>query len=225
MTEILTGSIQDYLKAIYDLTEGGQPASTTALAARLGVEPASVTGMVQKLAAGKPALLHYRKHHGVQLTAAGKRAALEVIRHHRLLEAWLVKTLGYSWDEVHVEAERLEHVISEEFEARIAASLGDPLRDPHGEPIPSSDLIMPADGSVPLATLAAHQQATVLRVHAQDSELLRHLEGLNLVPGVHIEVLQVSPFDQIMRIRIGKTREVEILGPGIASHVFVETSQ
>lgn len=225
MTEILTGSIQDYLKAIYDLTEGGQPASTTALAARLGVEPASVTGMVQKLAAGKPALLYYRKHHGVQLTAAGKRAALEVIRHHRLLEAWLVKTLGYSWDEVHVEAERLEHVISEEFEARIAASLGDPLRDPHGEPIPSSDLIMPADGSVPLATLAAHQQATVLRVHAQDSELLRHLEGLNLVPGVHIEVLQVSPFDQIMRIRIGKTREVEILGPGIASHVFVETSQ
>src|SRR5512143_1921314 len=143
MTEQLTDSIQDYLKAIYELTQNGASASTNALASRLDVEPASVTGMVQKLAATKPALVEYRKHHGVKLTPVGRRAALEVIRHHRLLEAWLVKTLGYSWDEVHVEAEKLEHVISEDFEERMAAALGDPVRDPHGELIPSSDLVMP----------------------------------------------------------------------------------
>src|SRR5512141_419 len=171
MRELLTDSIQDYLKAIYDLTQEGEPASTNALAARLGVEPASVTGMVQKLAAARPPLVDYRKHHGVRLTAAGRRAALEVIRHHRLLEAWLVKTLGYSWDEVHSEAEKLEHVISEEFEERIAASLGYPIRDPHGEPIPSPDLIMPADRSVALATVGGGQKAIVRRVDAQDLQL------------------------------------------------------
>src|SRR5512143_1427955 len=182
MTDTITDSIQDYLKAIYELTQNGEAASTNALAARLGVEPASVTGMIQKLAAARPALLEYRKHHGVKLSAAGRRAALEVIRHHRLLEAWLVKTLGYSWDEVHSEAERLEHVISEDFEERIAAALGYPSRDPHGEPIPSSDLVMPSDGSVPLVSLAVGQKAVVLRVDAQDQGLLRHLEELRLIP-------------------------------------------
>src|SRR5512141_1199614 len=167
MRELLTDSIQDYLKAIYDLTQEGEPASTNALAARLGVEPASVTGMVQKLAAARPPLVDYRKHHGAKLTTAGRRAALEVIRHHRLLETWLVKTLGYSWDEVHSEAERLEHVISEDFEQRVAAALGYPVRDPHGEPMPSSDLVMPADESVPLATLAQGQKAILRRVDAQ----------------------------------------------------------
>src|SRR5512143_1028859 len=173
MADELTDSIQNYLKAIYDLTLSGEVASTNALANRLGVEPASVTGMVQKLAAAKPRLLSYRKHHGVRLTAAGRRAALEVIRHHRLLEAWLVKTLGYSWDEVHVEAEKLEHVISEDFEERMAAALGDPVRDPHGELIPSSDLVMPTDESIPLETLGAGQKAVVRRVDAQDQGLLR----------------------------------------------------
>src|SRR5512142_1235895 len=202
MTDIITDSIQDYLKAIYELTVKSEPASTTALAARLGVEPASVTGMVQKLAAAKPPLVSYRKHHGVKLTAAGRRAALEVIRHHRLLEAWLVKTLGYSWDEVHSEAERLEHVISEDFEQRVAAAMGYPVRDPHGEPIPSSDLVMPTDGSVPLASLEAGQKAVVRRVDAQDRGLLRHLEELSLIPGANVEVLQISPFDHIMHLRI-----------------------
>src|SRR5512143_1300586 len=197
MTDTITDSIQDYLKAIYELTQNGEAASTNALAARLGVEPASVTGMVQKLAAGRPALVDYRKHHGVKLTAAGRRAALEVIRHHRLLETWLVKTLGYSWDQVHVEAERLEHVISEEFEERIAAALGDPVRDPHGELIPSSDLVMPADGSVPLVSLKAMQGARVRRVLAEDPRLLRHLDALRLIPGAHVSVVDVSPFDHI----------------------------
>ncbi len=222
MKALLTDSIQDYLKAIYDLTQTGAPASTNALAGRLGVEPASVTGMVQKLAAAKPALVTYRKHHGVKLTAAGNRAALEVIRHHRLLEAWLVKTLGYSWDEVHFEAEKLEHVISEDFEARIAAALGYPARDPHGEPIPSSDLIMPSDGSVPLASLETGQKAVVRRVNAQDHALLRHLQQLGLVPGAEVEVLRISPFDRIIYLTVPSAREAITVGPAITGRVFVE---
>ncbi len=121
------------------MTENGQTASTTSLALRLGIAPASVTGMLQKLSSVKPALVFYRKHQGVTLTTKGRRAALEVIRHHRLIEAWLVQTLGYSWDEVHNEAEKLEHVISEDFEMRIAAAMGDPERDPHGDLIPSAE--------------------------------------------------------------------------------------
>ncbi len=222
MTDSITDSIQDYLKAIYELTREGEPASTTALAARLGVEPASVTGMVQKLAAARPPLVDYRKHHGVRLTAAGRRAALEVIRHHRLLEAWLVKTLGYSWDEVHSEAERLEHVISEDFEERVAAALGYPLRDPHGEPIPSSDLVMPSDESIPLQTLSSGQKAVVRRVDAQDHGLLRHLEELRLIPGARVEVLEVSPYDHVMRLKIRNAAEPVTLGPAITARVFVE---
>lgn len=222
MADVLTDSIQDYLKAIYELSQNGQPASTNALAARLGVEPASVTGMVQKLAAARPALVDYRKHHGVKLTAAGRRAALEVIRHHRLLEAWLVKTLGYSWDEVHSEAERLEHAISEDFENRMAAALGYPLRDPHGEPIPSSDLVMPSDESVPLWSLKAGQKAIVQRVDAQDHGLLRHLEELRLIPGARLEVLEVAPYDRIMHLKIQDSRESIALGPAITARVFVE---
>lgn len=221
----LTFSIQDYLKNIYELTENGQPASTTALAARLGVEPASVTGMVQKLAVAKPPLVDYRKHHGVRLTTSGRRAALEVIRHHRLLEAWLVQTLGYSWDEVHGEAEKLEHVISEEFEERIAAALGYPARDPHGEPIPSADLTMPPDGSVSLASMQAEEEATVRRVHAQDMGLLRRLEELGLIPGARLTVLDLSPYDQVMRLQVRGRKEPSILGPAITSQVFVEISK
>ncbi len=222
MAEPLTDSIQDYLKAIYELTRSGEPASTNALAARLGVEPASVTGMVQKLAAARPPLVIYRKHRGVKLTSAGQRAALEVIRHHRLLEAWLVKSLGYSWDQVHFEAEKLEHVISEEFEQRMAAALGYPVRDPHGEPIPSPDLVMPSDRSVPLATLETGQKAIVRRVDAQDQSLLRHLEELRLIPGAAVEVVDVSEFDHVMHVRVQARRELAILGPAITGRVFVE---
>ncbi|MEN9563300.1 MAG: hypothetical protein RIR73_1544, partial [Chloroflexota bacterium] len=153
MKPIASRSTQDYLKRIYTLTKDGSPASTNDLARELNIKPASVTGMIQKLAAEKPALVEYQKHQGVTLTSAGKRAALEVIRHHRLIETWLVQTLGYSWDEVHEEAERLEHVISEDFERRIAAAMGHPTRDPHGELIPTEDLKMPVDSSTPLSSL------------------------------------------------------------------------
>jgi DtxR family Mn-dependent transcriptional regulator len=222
--EILTDSIQDYLKIIYELTAEGEPASTTALAARLGITPPSVTGMLQRLASLKPALVVYHKYQGVKLTPAGKRTALEIIRHHRLLEAWLVQTLGYSWDEVHAEADKLEHAISEELEERIAAALGYPARDPHGELIPTVDLIMPSDDSVPLSSLQPKQEATVRRVHARDTDLLRYLEKLGLIPGARVKALEVSPYDQVMRLQVLGRKEAVVLGPAITSQVFVEIS-
>jgi DtxR family Mn-dependent transcriptional regulator len=225
MTDSITDSIQDYLKVIYELTENGSTASNTALAARLHIAPSSVTGMMQKLASAKPALVEYRKHQGVTLTDRGKQAALEVIRHHRLIEAWLVQTLGYSWDEVHNEAEKLEHVISEEFEERIASAMGYPLRDPHGEPIPSVDLIMPETRGIELARLQPKQEACVQRVHAQDAGFLRHLEELGLVIGVCIKVLDVSRYDQIMHIQFRSRKEAIAVGPAITSRVFVEISK
>lgn len=222
MSQPLTISIQDYLKNIYELTENGETASTNALAKKLNIRAPSVTGMIQKLASAKPALVEYEKHQGVTLTEEGRKAALEVIRHHRLLEAWLVQTLGYSWDEVHEEAERLEHVISEDFEQRIAAAMGHPVRDPHGEPIPSVDLRMPLDDSTPLSALRPPQTAIIQRVKASDAELLRYLEGLGLVPGTQIEVRDYSPFDHNLTIKAG--RKSFVLGLSITSKVFVEES-
>ena len=219
-TLTITISIQDYLKNIYELTENGEAASTNALAKKLNISPPSVTGMVQKLASAKPALVEYQKHQGVTLTKDGKKAALEVIRHHRLLEAWLVQTLGYSWDEVHEEAERLEHVISEDFERRIAAAMGHPIRDPHGELIPTEDLRMPLDDSTPLSALRPNQIAIIQRVKASDPNLLRHLEELGLVPGARIEVKDYSPYDHNLTIRVG--RKTSVLGLNITSQIFME---
>ncbi len=222
MAEALTDSIQDYLKTIYELTDGGENASTTALADRLGIAPASVTGMVQKLSIQKPALVVYRKHQGVKLTAAGKRAALEVIRHHRLLETWLVKTLGYSWDEVHPEAEKLEHVISEEMEARIASAMGNPSYDPHGEPIPSADLVMPEDDSIRLADLDIGRPAILSRVQAQDADLLRHLEGLGLRIGTKVRIHEISPYDGVVHLQVNDSKDPVVLGPAVTRRIFVK---
>ena len=220
MEQTLTISIQDYLKNIYELTENGETASTNALAKKLNISAPSVTGMVQKLASAKPALVEYQKHQGVTLTKDGKKAALEVIRHHRLLEAWLVQTLGYSWDEVHEEAERLEHVISEDFERRIAAAMGHPIRDPHGELIPTADLKMPIEDSTPLSALRPNQTATIQRVKASDADLLRHLDELGLVPGARIEVKGYSPYDHNLTIKVG--RKTTVLGLNVTSKIFIE---
>jgi len=217
-----TQSVQDYLKRIYDLTESGSLASTNDLARELNIKPASVTGMIQKLASEKPALVEYHKHQGATLTPDGKRAALEVIRHHRLLETWLAQTLGYSWDEVHEEAERLEHVISEDLEQRIAAALGHPARDPHGELIPSEDLTMPDDDSTPLATLRPPQTATILRVNAHDPNLLRHLDNLRLTPGAQIEVTEYSSFDNNLTVKANK--KTTVLGLNITTKIFVQVT-
>ena len=176
--------------------------------------------MVQKLALTTPSLVAYQKHHGVTLTEAGRKAALEVIRHHRLLETWLVRNLGYSWDEVHEEAEQLEHVISEDFERRIAAVMGHPLRDPHGEPIPTADLKMPPDDTTPLSTLRPNQAARIHLVSGADADLLRHLESLGLIPGARIEVRGYSPYDHNLTVHIGP--KTAILGPNVTDKIYVE---
>lgn len=222
MTELMTQSIQDYLKHIYELNGQGGAASTNDIAARLNIAPASVTGMLQKLASSKPPLVVYKKHQGATLTSNGEKAALEVIRHHRLLETFLVNTLGYSWDEVHCEADKLEHVISEDFEARMAAALGHPTRDPHGELIPSADLIMPADKSCPLASLRTDDTATVRRVSDDDPALLRHLHKIGVVPEVKITVTNYSEFDGNLTIKVEGQKSNLVLGTAVTSQVFVD---
>ena len=222
MSEIITQSIQDYLKHIYELNEHGSSASTNDIATRLNIAPASVTGMLQKLACAKPPLVVYKKHQGVTLTKNGAKAALEVIRHHRLLETFLVNTLGYSWDEVHCEADKLEHVISEDFEARMAKALGYPTRDPHGELIPTIDLTMPTDESCPLASLRIDETATVRRVSDDDPALLRHLREIGVVPEVKITVKNYSEFDGNLTIKVEGQRPNVVLGTAITTQVFVD---
>jgi len=222
MSETISQSIQDYLKRIYELNENGGAACTNDLAARLNVAPASVTGMLQKLASAKPPLVVYKKHQGVTLTKNGEKVALEVIRHHRLLETFLVNTLGYSWDEVHCEADKLEHVISEDFEARMAKALGNPTRDPHGELIPTADLTMPADESCPLASLRTDETATVRRVSDDDPALLRHLRKIGVVPEVKIVIKNYSEFDGNLTLEIEGQKSNVVLGTAITSQVFVD---
>ncbi len=219
---MISPSIQDYLKTIYDLTESGGTASTSDLATRLAVAPASVTGMIQKMAAANHPLVEYHKHQGTRLTREGRLAALEVIRHHRLLEAWLARSLGYPWDEVHAEAEVLEHVISEDFEKRISAALGDPVRDPHGDPIPRADLTMPEDTSVSLTALGPSERGRVCRVEAGNSDLLRHFESIGLVIGAKVRVLEIPIYDQVVHLRIQGQRRPLSMGAQLARLVFVE---
>jgi len=221
MSEPITQSIQNYLKHIYELNKDGVPASTTELAARLNLAPASVTGMLQRLASSSLPLVIYKKHQGVTLTKAGQRAALEVIRHHRLLEAYLVKALGYSWDEVHDEACRLEHVISEDFETRIAEALGNPTRDPHGDLIPTEDLTMPADETRPLASLRTDESATVIRVTDDDAALLRHLREIGLIPEAEVTVKDYSEFDGNLTLHIEGRKSNVVLGTAITTQIFV----
>lgn len=221
MPEIITQSIQDYLKHIYELNENGGAASTNDIATRLNIAPASVTGMLQKLASANPPLVVYKKHQGVTLTKSGEKVALEVIRHHRLLESFLVNTLGYAWDEVHNEADKLEHVISEDFEARMAEALGHPTRDPHGELIPTADLVMPADESCPLASLRTDETAIVRRV-SDDPALLRHLREIGVVPEVKIIVKNYSEFDGNLTIKVEGQKSNVVLGTAVTSQVFVD---
>jgi len=225
MRENITRVIEDYLKTIYELTRSDQRATTNQIAEKMGVTPASVTNMIQKLAETDPPLLDYRKHHGVQLTLEGERVALEIIRHHRLLEMFLHETLGYSWDEVHEEADRLEHVISEEMEERIAISLGNPQHDPHGDPIPSRDLQMPQSSDLTLSQLRPPQKAQVNRVSDNDPDLLRYLSGRGIEPAAQLEILDYSPFDNNLQVQVMGEEEPVVLGAVITSQVFVEVSK
>jgi len=187
-------SVDDYLKAILEL--GGAEDSrvtTNALADRLGVRTPSVTGMLQKLSGQRPAMVLYEKHRGVRLTAAGKRRAWELVRHHRLLELFLHDVLKYSWDEVHEEAERLEHFISERFEDRVAAILGDPEFDPHGHLIPQKYAAGVFRHEVPLLQWPLGKPATITSVSDRDAVSLRELERLGLRPGVTLIVEKRNP--------------------------------
>lgn len=222
MGERLSDSIEDYLKAIYDLSSEAGRATTSQLSRRLGVAPASITGMIQKMAASEPPLVEYQKHRGVTLTLVGEQAALEVIRHHRLLELFLQEVLGYTWDEVHAEADRLEHVISEDLEERIAQSLGFPLKDPHGEPIPARDLNLPPSSNLRLSDLRPNQSAIVEHVDATDSDLLRHLSSIGVIPKAHLHIVDFSPFDDNLRLQVGGEAEPIVLGSQITSRIFVE---
>jgi DtxR family transcriptional regulator, Mn-dependent transcriptional regulator len=220
----LSPAFEDYLKAIYDLTAQQERASTLEIADRLRIKPASVTGMLQRLAAYDPPLVDYQKHRGVALTSAGRQAALEVVRHHRLLETFLQQKLGYSWDEVHVEADRLEHVLSESLEERIALALDDPQYDPHGEPIPSRELRLPSASSLRLSEVLPGQQVVVERVEPFDPEALRYLAGLRLLPTVRLRVLSYSPLDGNLQIQV-TGQEPVTLGKRITDRIFVISSQ
>jgi len=222
MAQNITKSIQDYLKQIYKLNQAGGTASTTDLARQLKVAPASVTGMLQRMALAKPPLVIYKKHQGVTLTKAGERQALEIIRHHRLLETYLVSSLGYSWDEVHEEASRLEHDISEDLENRIAKVLGNPTRDPHGDPIPTPELTMPAENTRPLRSLQSGETATVKRVSADDPALLRYLGQIGLVPEARVRIKDYSAFDGNLTVQVEGQPSDIVLGMAVTSQVFVE---
>ncbi|MDR3576562.1 MAG: metal-dependent transcriptional regulator [Anaerolineaceae bacterium] len=222
MRTTLTQAGEDYLKAIYELSIGGNPVSTTQLAKHLKVAPASVTGMLQKLALNRPPLLVYKKHHGVTMTPEGRSVALEIIRHHRLIELFLYKSLGYSWDEVHEEADRLEHVMSDFLEDHIAEALDNPTHDPHGDPIPDRDLNLPPFSTTPLSELRPGQKAVVQRVNNIDPELLRYLDGIGILPEAKLEIQDFSPFDKNLRIRVIQKDSAVVLGPAVTTQVFVE---
>src|SRR5688572_33211695 len=189
----LTVAVQDYLKAIYVLESSGERVTTSALARRMGVSAPSATAMTKRL--DELGLVERLPYRGVALTDEGQRGALEVLRHHRLLELYLVNRLGLSLDEVHAEAELLEHALSEELEAKIDAELGFPTHDPHGDPIPDRELrVEPRAGGRTLADLEPGERATVARVPDGDRDLLRYLAELGLVPGSEVEVVVQAPF-------------------------------
>jgi DtxR family Mn-dependent transcriptional regulator len=190
---------EDYLKAILQLAGGDGAVSTSALAERLGISQPSVTAMTKKLAAD--GLVVRVPYHGVTLTDTGRRVALEVLRHHRLLELFLSDRLGLPLDEVHAEADRLEHVLSEELEARIDAALGHPTHDPHGHPIPDVELRLVASEPRLLTDVAPGESTTVVRVPDRDAGLLRYLGELELVPGAEVEVVSCAPFDGPITLR------------------------
>jgi DtxR family Mn-dependent transcriptional regulator len=216
-----TESVDDYLKAILELGgEEEQRVASNALAVHLGIRAASVTGMLQKLAGQKPPLVKYQKHHGVRLTAAGKLRALEVLRHHRLLERFLHEVLDYPWDEVHDEAERLEHFISERLEDRIATKLGHPETDPHGHPIPERNGALPDRKEVLLSNWACGVPAVISSVSDRDPAALREMKRLGLQPGVGV-IVEAGTRSRSFSVRVGNSGEPVRLSQSLATGISV----
>ncbi len=215
----VTSAIEDYAKAIYALElRGEETVTTNALAERMGVTPASASGMVKRL--GELGLVDHQPYRGVSLTEDGRRVALEVMRHHRLLELYLVKSLGVPWDRVHEEAEVLEHVLSDELEELIAAQLGNPTVDPHGDPIPSRELTIEERSTQSLHTLEAGAHGIFTRVSDSDPDMLRFLGERGIAPGERFEVVDKHPFDGPLFVRFGD--QVHVLGGDLARAMRVE---
>lgn len=213
---MLTESVEDYLKVIFKLQQH-TTAGTNDIAKALNVAPASVTNMVKRLADN--GLATHTPHKGVTLTDAGEKVALEILRHHRLLELYLAEQLGYPIDMVHDEAEKLEHHISEEFEERIAAMLGEPTHDPHGDPIPTKHGVMPEQWNRPLTESAVGEVLLIRRISDESQELLRFFISLGLIPKTRIEIIAKAPFNGPLTIRIGD--RTEIVWKEVAEKVFV----
>ncbi|MDQ3674873.1 MAG: metal-dependent transcriptional regulator [Gemmatimonadota bacterium] len=213
----LTEPVEDYLKAIYAIGKGTGPAATNEIAQRLALAPASVSGMVRRLA--DQGFLAYERYHGVKLTERGRRAALRTLRRHRVIEAYLARALGIPWDRVHDEAERLEHAASDELVDRMAATIGEPIVDPHGAPIPTRDGSVDETEHTSLADLAVGATGVVARVTDEDPEMLRYLGELSIRPGRQITVKARAPFDGPITLAVGK-QELSI-GPALAAHVLV----
>ncbi|HEX8103870.1 MAG TPA: metal-dependent transcriptional regulator [Solirubrobacteraceae bacterium] len=216
-----TAAIEDYAKAVYALQERtGCAVTTTAVAERLGVTPGSASAMLKRL--GELGHVVHSPYRGVELTPAGVRVALEVIRHHRLLELYLVQELGMPWDRVHAEAEVLEHVISEELEALIAAKLGEPDTDPHGDPIPSAALELAEPATQPLDALDSGARGRFVRVSDADPAMLRYLSARGVAPGDEFEVVERQPFGGPLFVRFGAGDEVHVLGGELAASMRVQ---
>jgi DtxR family transcriptional regulator, Mn-dependent transcriptional regulator len=218
-----SSAIEDYAKSIYSLQQraGGDAVSTNALAERCGVTPASASAMIKKLA--ERGLVVHEPYRGVKLTEAGQRLALETLRHHRLLELYLAEHLDVPWDRVHEEAEALEHVLSEELEARIAAKLGHPTHDPHGDPIPDSDLVIHEGQTEALSSVADGCSGRFVRVSDSDPEMLRYLAARGIAIGDRCRVIGRQPFDGPITVRFGEAEHV--LGGTLARAMRVELDE
>lgn len=216
---MITQAVQDYLKVIFKLASSGN-VSTNAIAERLQISQASVTGMIKKLSDLR--LTTYKPYYGVELTKTGRKIALEIIRHHRLLELYLAEALGYSWDQVHDEAEKLEHVISEEFEDKMAKILGNPTADPHGAPIPSKDGEMEERTLVPLTAAEAGQKVLVKQVSDSDPEMLRYLGEIGIYPEVKLHVLEKAPFGGPLLVQVGEDKHH--LGGTVTDNIMITTN-
>ncbi len=218
--ETHTGPVEDYLKTIYELERADGAAGTGDIAGRLSVAPASVSGMVRRLA--DQGLVVHEKYRGVRLTNEGRRVALRTIRRHRIIELYLTDRLGYSWDRVHAEAERLEHAASDELVDRMAAALGEPSRDPHGAPIPTREGRIVETATRCLADVEDGRTASVVRVADENPELLRYLEGIGLTPGTRFTVLHHAPFDGPVTIRLAAGPAEQVVGRAVANALRVE---
>jgi DtxR family Mn-dependent transcriptional regulator len=217
----ISASAQDYAKAVYALeAQEGASVSTNDLAERLAVTPGSVSAMVRKLS--EVGLVEHEPYHGVRLTAQGRRVALEVLRHHRLIELFLSEELGMSWDRVHAEAEVLEHVLSEDLEQLIAARLGDPTVDPHGDPIPTVEFGIDEPAGRSLDELPLGASGRLVRV-SDDPEMLRYLAGLGIALGDHLEVVDRQPFGGPVFVRFGEQEHP--IGGALARAMRIETEE